>query len=328
MTSGRERVLYDESLTVDGVLGEVASTRVFFEELTGNNGDRLILQGAYDALGKAGITPVASPLEAETIVITGGGGMIESSRRGIGGLREHLDRRPEQAVIVLPQSYKFETLDFAALFEGRSAPVTLFARERYSLEILMGLDFPRGVRIGLDHDLAFRLKSGPFIDRLRGSAASKHVLIVERADGEATTAARHTAIGVPAINRFVPAPLKIALKRRIRAAQASRNAKTSDFVRTMSRRVQELHPETASLPVFASDISDPGNTDFEGFCRSIAEAAVVVSNRLHVGVLAAMIGKPTYVLSNNYHKIAGIAAYSMGGMDNVSFVDWKPLADE
>ena len=309
---------------VDEVLRSLEGTTVYYDSLSGNNGDDLIREGCELAIREAGLTSVATPEEAQTVIITGGGGMIESSKAGIGGLRAHLDRRPEQGIVVLPQSYWFKTLDFASLFRGRTAPVTLFARERYSLEILQQLDLPSSVTLGLDHDMALRLRRSDFIKRLKSQSRTKHVLIVERGDGEATTGIKHRAIGNRSINRFVPQALKAPLKRAIRKRQAQQHAATSSYVSRMLELVEREHGGVADLPLITSDISDPGNATYEGFCNAINDAAVVVTNRLHVGVLAAMLNKPTYLATNSYHKIRGIYEYSLRDMSHVTFVQDSP----
>ena len=85
-------------------------------------------------------------------------------------------------------------------------------------------------------------------------------------------------------------------------------------------KIRDQHSEFASLPRIFADVSDRTVTDFEGFCEQIATAAVVFSTRLHVGIYAAMLGKPTYVFEGPYHKIRAIYEHSMADMGHVKFV--------
>lgn len=310
----------DESLSVDSVLRSLVGRRVYFEKLHGNNGDDLIRMGAMLAMQEAGLETIESPDDAEVIVINGGGGMIDESKGVVGRLRQYLAIVPQREIVVLPQSYKFETIDFASFFRGRSAPTTLFTRERYSLGFLESAGLPAGVRIGLDHDLAFRLADSEFLRGVKSRLSAGHVLVVERADVEGTTGAKMRPIGSKAVNRFVPAAVKAPLRRMISRRRAKAWSAQSEFVSAMRDRLVERVPAASSLPLVALDISDRNNTDFDGFVDAIAGAAAVASNRLHVGVLAGLLGKPTLLASNSYHKIKGIQEMSMGDMPHVEFL--------
>ena len=295
--------------------------RVFFEPLIGNNGDDLIKMGAQRALNDAGVELVAAPADAEAIVINGGGGMVEFSKAGIGALRSILDGFPETPLIILPQSYKFESLDFAGLFRSRPAPATLFARERVSLGILDGLEMPDCVTLGLDHDMAFNLEGSEFLSGLARDVSRDHVLIVERGDAESNTGMQHKAVGFKPINRLLPHGLKQNIKRVMRTrGAAARAAQSSAFATSMVDRLCETDPALRDLPVVASDVSDPNNASFERFCALIVGAAAVASNRLHVGVLAALLGKRTLIRGASYHKIAGIWEMSLEGRPGVELV--------
>jgi len=96
--------------------------------------------------------------------------------------------------------------------------------------------------------------------------------------------------------------------------------KDTAFVRSCHEQVLEDYPDLKQLPICAADISDPALCSFSYFSQLIAESAIVASTRLHVGILAAMLGKPTYVKSGAYHKIRGIHEYSMHGMSNVKLI--------
>lgn len=59
---------------------------------------------------------------------------------------------------------------------------------------------------------------------------------------------------------------------------------------------------------------------FPEFCSEIARSEVIVSTRLHVAILGAILGRRTYIVAGKYHKIPGIYEYSMAAMDHVSMV--------
>ena len=53
----------------------------------------------------------------------------------------------------------------------------------------------------------------------------------------------------------------------------------------------------------------------------ISKYDVVVSTRLHAGVVAALLGKKTYLLDNSYGKISGVYADWLSDMNNVQMIN-------
>jgi exopolysaccharide biosynthesis predicted pyruvyltransferase EpsI len=76
------------------------------------------------------------------------------------------------------------------------------------------------------------------------------------------------------------------------------------------------------------DVSLNSLLSFEHFCVVISHASIVLTTRLHVGILAAMMEKPTIIVpgSVKYGKIQGIYDYSLHDYSNVQLVD-NPFTD-
>lgn len=53
--------------------------------------------------------------------------------------------------------------------------------------------------------------------------------------------------------------------------------------------------------------------------RLLQHIAAVHTDRAHVMICAALLGKETHVYPNDYHKVRGIYEYSLAGRDNVHF---------
>jgi len=69
-----------------------------------------------------------------------------------------------------------------------------------------------------------------------------------------------------------------------------------------------------------------GSLDGELLLRTLSEYAVIHTDRAHVGICAALLGKETHLYPNNYHKVRGIYEQSLGGRTNVSFHATFPSA--
>jgi exopolysaccharide biosynthesis predicted pyruvyltransferase EpsI len=312
---------------------------VFFEPLHGNNGDKLIEMGSLELLRQCEVNLVKKPQQAQLIVVNGGAGMTDIWVHGFQTLQAHNCNFPKTPLIICPSSFWFTKTDFPALFNNRVAPALIYAREAYSLDILKNLVFPGQVQLALDHDTAFHLEGAAHIQNLRTRLAQKHILIVERDDPECVTKPYPTerliafpevtqSVTLPGWKNCIPKVVKrpiyrhviTPLKRLTLAQHLGERDLNSSFTQSCLQRVWQDYPDLEKLPVFSADISDPSLCSFAKFSQLIAEAAVVVTTRLHVAILAAMLDKPTYIKSGPYHKIQGIFDYSLADRDNMWFI--------
>ncbi|BAZ48935.1 exopolysaccharide biosynthesis protein-like protein [Nostoc sp. NIES-4103] len=310
-------------------LSKYRGKRIFFEPLHGNNGDKLIEMGSREMLQKLGANLVNQPQQADAIVVNGGAGMTDIWVHGFHTLRNYNCLYPQTPLIVLPSSFWFTETNFASLFSKRVAPAFIYAREPYSLKTLKDLVFPGDVRLGIDHDMAFHLQDSLYIKNLQSKTAQKHILIVERNDPESVTGSYQSEQTISTtkssyIPKFIKRPIRryilTPLKHAALAKSLGEQGANTTFVQESLNQVLQDHPNLAGLPVFAADISNPDLCSFHTFSKLIAEAAVVVATRLHVGILAAMLDKPTYIKSGSYHKIRGIFEYSLVDKQNVRLV--------
>ena len=81
--------------------------------------------------------------------------------------------------------------------------------------------------------------------------------------------------------------------------------------------------ETArdSLPPANIDVSRFGDKhDSWPLLYTVSRFAEVHTDRLHVGIVAAMTGKKTFLFDNNYHKIRAVYEYSLSEMEHVRYM--------
>ncbi|MEL7472573.1 MAG: polysaccharide pyruvyl transferase family protein [Planctomycetota bacterium] len=312
---------------VDQALESLKGLRVYFDPIWGNNGDDLIRWGAERALQRHGLDLTRELSSAQAIVVNGGGSLIDirgPSRVPQDNLKRYAQAHADKPLVVLPSSVLFEDTDFGSFFAGRETPAWVFARERISLEQMRRFEYPPAVQLGLDNDMAFQLQDAPVVERLKRSARSKHLLIVERADLERVSGEAIQAMPGPNwLKQAIPPALRMTahrLRARLKPAQP-----TTEFAQQALALLKADGLAGDADPIIYGDISEPRVCSSERFLRLIADAKAVVSTRLHVGILAAMIGKPTIVVKGRYHKILGIHDYSMADWSHVRL--WDPKAD-
>lgn len=79
--------------------------------------------------------------------------------------------------------------------------------------------------------------------------------------------------------------------------------------------IKKVPPQTRIL---VGDVIAVPN--FNCFVNVIANAHQVYSDRIHVAVLSAILGKETYVYPNSYYKNKGIYEFSLAKFSNVKFI--------
>lgn len=302
---------YDSSLTAVDTLRCLSGQMVHFNELTGNNGDMLISNGARHAIERCGVKLCDSRSEASALVITGGAGLSSVW----GGAYKEIDayttgELSQKPLVILPSTVSIESVDLPGLLSQRTAKTIIFARERMSLERLLKGTWGPKVSIGLDHDMAFHLESSQWLEKLRNRCSDRHILVVERRDAEGLSGASDRAVPLPSgLKKMVPAPFKRSIKS-YRHQQLRSNTEFAKWAISTARERLEID---GKLPVKTIDVSLTGLLTFDKFTSLIVESAAIVTTRLHVAILATLLNKPTIVVPGDaaYGKIQGIFEYSL-----------------
>ena len=299
---------------------------VYFQPIHGNLGDELIVMGIHQLAKECELNFTDNANEADHLLVKGGGALLDVYPKLLADFRLFFRNHADTPTTLLPTSYLLNSTDMAEIVGKRSAPLHIFAREKYSYDLLSNIQFDGPVTIGLDHDTAFHLENSDFISELKSGRTSEHVLIVERIDPEALSNA--TAFDRKGqLARSIKSSIKSVIPRAVIDQLAPLRQKPrpdptqTPFVKAAHERVLADYPEVQDLPVVAFDVSHEKCCDsLAEFAKVISKSAVVYSSRLHVGILSAMLGIPTYLVEGVYHKIRGIREYSMSDMDHVVMI--------
>ena len=287
-------------------LRERAALPIYFEKLSGNHGDTLIQLGARHVFSKLNLTLVDDPERAQLIFVNGGGAMNEIWGHGLRMVSELRARHPQTPLCIGPSTFDFETFDFRTLIGQGRAPMTVFCRERTSAALLMPFASRGELDLHLDHDLAFQLRDSSFLEGARARRAEEHLLVAMRTDLEGRGAT---------IGRLRAPFLPRALRRRLadlRDRFVARGA--SSIIDGELARLEVAEPGR----VITNDISRTGS--FEDFVELVARATAVVTDRLHVAILSALLEKRCSLSAGRYHKNRSV--YEMSLADGASSVVW------
>jgi exopolysaccharide biosynthesis predicted pyruvyltransferase EpsI len=326
-------------MTVLEFLRDYRNSKIYYPGLVdehgiemGNHGDRLMRLGENITFSKLNLTFVDNAANADLIIIGGGGYMHEKYSTGARLLRKLCRSWPDIPICFLPGTYYYPTTPFAHLanddkdhsftidINGRQALITIFCREAYSYNhLLQEHKLPSCCEVHLDHDMAFHLADSNLVKEI-ASGTPRHVLIVERIDQEHINIGFNTMQINPVrrlANKVIPIWVKKPIYPLVKLYRAHSN---TPFLQQCESMLARNFSDFMKLPKFVRDISAPNYGTFQSFCAAIQDAAVVFTTRAHVGILAAMAGKPTVLFEGPYHKIRGLYEHSLKNFSNVTFV--------
>ena len=289
--------------SVSELLGELRSGpgRRYYRPSPGNAGDALIAAGFYHLAERldvpftelpGGALDAVGPTADDVLILAGGGWL--TSHWDFGAPTLTALTRLDAALVLLPQSLSGNA---DALRRLRPRDV-LFVRERYSLAYARSLGLR--CRVLLDHDLAL------YVDPRRLLAAPE--------SGPARLGSARLGSARP--GRL---PGRRELERSVALGYHRLAARRGGTLRAwrVDAEASGAHPG-ARWRDDLSLVANHGVLDRDSALRSastllrtLARYDRVETDRLHIGIGAALLGRPVRLHANAYHKIRGIYEYSL-----------------
>ena len=271
--------------------------RILFVPNYGNGGDALINLGATQFLDRIGVRyergTSRSDCRGRVVFYSGGGNLVQPYPN----LKRFIERNESQcaAFVILPHTVRAYSSTLAAM--GQHS--TIFAREQASFDFLnkhLG-----GARALLSHDMAFMLDQ----NGLRG---------MRRPIPESFTRRRLRRRLVRALRSA-----RMAVER-ARYGSGTLNAFRTD-VEAPSGRPRPPGNNDLSRLFAVDDMSEWScATTARHLAKAIAPYEKVRTDRLHIAILSALIGKRVHMLDNSYGKNRDIFEHSIRDyFDNVEF---------
>lgn len=272
----------------------------------GNAGDALIGAGTWQLFDDQKIRPRVSSIHAirrGDVAIFGGGGNLVPE---YGHCRAFLERCLEvgvRAAVVLPQSVR----GHEALLRRLDGGYTIFCRERASYERVRAT--LTGARVLLAPDLALRVDVERLFSRCRErgarlSLARELVFAGKLKDYRLwRLALEGVEVGPARTLRVIRTDLEA-----VPHVRGEPRGDISDFYGSKFRSRREMEFVARDLLAF------------------VGRARDVVTNRLHVGIAAALVGRPVAFVDNSYGKIKAVYEHSLRGQDRISFETLQPVA--
>jgi exopolysaccharide biosynthesis predicted pyruvyltransferase EpsI len=287
----------------------ISNRSIYFEEWEGgNNGDQLITMGVWRILEETRCELVDSPQKAEVILMNGGGWFQDVFPGAFEPIACYRRAYPSVPMIMAPQVFRIDRSKFREICLISHSPLALFARDHVSFESLREADLPEHCQIHMSPDPAFELEGSDFIVDLSRASSERHVLVALRKDQFTSTGKSVTAkLLVRAKGTWFPKRIRRPLSR-IRDRLVGLASK--DVIRGILRE-QNVSKQ---VPMLCRDISV--SVRFDEFAEAIRDAALIVTDRLHVAILGHLLGKPVVILCGETaigDKLRGVYDFSMSG---------------
>lgn len=252
----------------------------------GNAGDCLILTSTLAAMAKASINVEVVDDGADfkdRIVFLGGGGNLVGIYRGMQRTIEAC-RSGAARIVLLPHTIR----NNVELIRSLDDRFTIWCRDQRSLEHVGQLNHEVDCRIG--HDMAFHCDVAEFLNDPHCNKFGAP-LLHEGLERSGTT-----------LDRLSKRPV-VRFMRTDREARALSVSNDLDVSRTFGG---VGNAERSKLAAWC-------------FLKTISAANRVITDRLHVAIACALLGKRCELLDNSYNKNREIYAHSLRHFERLSF---------
>ena len=269
----------------------------------GNLGDLLIAEATRQWFEREGLEykefdDGALPDESQYNLVYGGGGRFTNHWPGVDAIARLLTAPQVRHCVILPHSL-YCVDDFVRSLDERH---TIICREKRSFEYCCGLS-PRA-SVALGNDMALLADARAFsAEAHTGDSAEAQRLYAYLQGGAAAEMAWEVK------NATI---LSTVCGKQCRVAFVLRTDKEKN-----TQFASELNYDI-SLVWSSSCRYTPGNSALmHAFANAMAYPDVVVTDRLHVGIISAMLGKQVYLLDNDYGKLSSVYQQSLSQMPAV-----------
>jgi len=261
------------------VLNSFKGHRLYLSAAAGNSGDVLLQKGLLTYLHNNNFLLTDQIEDSEVVLTHGGSNINDIWKAGVTLFVENVKKYPDKKFVVAPHTFTFDETDFGALLQECTQDIYLFAREKYSYACLQAIDFNENISIDLSHDTAFLLQGTEYLEKLLSGCTDSYVLHAMRTD-------RESAIVSLNLNRV---PQNLYEKMQLAIIQFQ-------LRRYMARSVQQ--PPNRHQVI----LQDVSYLLYDDFVHKVQHASQVHTDRLHVGILGALLGKQVFLYPTKYSK--------------------------
>ena len=278
----------------------------YFWPNDGNLGDNLIAEATRQLFRRAGLSwqpynPESPPKESGYVLVYGGGGRFIPHWGGIELHLDHMTRPEVRRCVILPHSI----YGVDSFVKGLDERHIIFCREYKTLTYCRSLNTQAqfilahdiGMSLKLDEVIVPKTLPEPSLNK-NNEEAWQYNLLTGNAVQEAYERVKRATAKSPKSGRNIAFFLRQDKEKSI----ALRSPWSYDISGIWSGSCNETAYSSSLLKLMAELTSYPD---------------VVVTDRLHVAIMAMHVGKEVYMLDNDYGKLSGVYEVSLKEMPQV-----------
>jgi exopolysaccharide biosynthesis predicted pyruvyltransferase EpsI len=254
-------------------------------------GDIIIAQSEYQFFDQFNFQyDIFDGTVTENLVYGGGGIFVKNWQHCYQNILELFRKTEIKKIIILPSSF----YDCSDLLEVVDERFIIFCREKQSYDYLVSSN--KKAKYYLDNDMAFGLKNN-----FMQTCNNRYIVYKNVYD----------KLILPLIKLKEIQGFKIAYFLRT-DSEAKINRQDLDLLQTLDLSVS-----------ICSDSRNKNECNFYSklFFAAIDVADIIVTDRLHVGIGAMLLGKDVFLMDNYYGKISGVYQQSVKDISKIHFVD-------
>lgn len=271
----------------------------------GNGGDELIQKGTLQLLSDLDIDVTPDPNKAKIILYPGGCPTMHS--QVMVSIEETLKDFSEAELVIGPATFQFGYTGWVKICNRFAHRIkALFARDPNSFANLQRAPLRNNIKIGLSHDPALYLHNTEWLEELKRNDKEEYVLLAFRRDHEMKADIPERWIKI--FQLYLP---------------PKTSKKLTHWFRKRARLRKSQIARKISNPRLVFNEVNIVDMDFDSYVNVIRHSKKVHTDRLHVMLLAAMLGKPVFAYETSYQKLESVYEHSMKGWANVTFISSK-----
>jgi len=303
-------------ITVESFFKKLGDEKFYYHPNPGNAGDALIQLGIFHFFKKNNIDYTLFSERGfnsnnKNIIYSGGGNLGKMSNHSVRVLRKL--HKTAKRVIILPHTIK----EIDPLLKEMGSNVFIFCREARSLNYVKSCNSM--VNVYLDHDMAFHTNIYTINSKNKTYLILKNIIIFILNKLRLTN---YPTIGKDGLLNLVKYKLNVE---KIICQASTNNTTVLNCFRTDGEKTDIEIPEKnfdlseiLSLGIYNEEICE---YVISNLFSIINKFDLIRTNRLHIAVSCALLGKKVEFYPNNYFKCEAIYEYSLKGKYNC--VIWK-----
>jgi pyruvyl transferase EpsO len=273
----------------------------FLVSAPGNSGDILLRNGLKFYLENNGFDITNKIKEADSILIHGGGNIDDVWYSGIELLKNIIKSYPNKKIVISPSTCHFSKTNFEQILNNHKSVVHFFAREKNSFTRLKNMNLNKNINFYLANDTAFLLEKTNYFYEIKKQSKNNYILFSFRTDRESILLNERI---INLIRGFFGEFGTFGTSDIIRYKYTK--YKINKFIKNIKQNYNKK-----------KIITDASYKDYNTFIKLILNASEIYTDRMHVGILGAMLGKKVYLYKTKYDKVQGVYEQTLHSYPNV-----------